>query len=998
MAGSLGIDGLVSGFDTSAILDVLTAHRRKPIDAAALRIEQVNARKAALAEINAKVLAFQRAAQSLRLPSQFNRSVARSSDETLLKVSAGSTSLNGSFSFTPLRQASAAQFVSAGVRDPDRTPVSAQGGMITLELGDARVHRQTDLVAINGGAGFTRGAIRITDGLARSAMVDLSGALTLQEVEAAINAAPNVGVRARIDDTPGSPTFGTALVLESTVPGMMRIESVGGDQTAESLGIAKAGWGGFTGDAIIRLERSTLLSTLNDGRGVDSGTLAINGSINISVGLADARTVGDVLDAINAAGGGVIAAKLDGRGLRITDSGGPAALAITGAPASGLGLGNLIAQGGEWRGQPLIATAGSVLLATVRGAGGGGIAAGSQFTVQDSTGVVTTIDITGHEDMATLIAALGAGAADVTVRVNGAGGGIEITDNAGGNLLISDIVGNAAQQLGIAGAHSGGVDGGTVNVQHLHHARSLESLGAAGSGAMRVGLRDGSVHQISVAGVRTVGELLERLNTISGLDAAINSTGDGIALADTTGGNAELVIEDLSGGTAKALQLAGRFAASSVDRRLQVSVSVSSSDKLNDIMLRLTDSGAPVNVNTFGDGSATNSARLAITARHSGLAGTFMLSSTVAELQFEQAARAQDAVMLMGTQVLHSASGRFDVLPGVSIELLGTASAPVSVSLSRDNEGLGDAMAALVTAYNELNDLMRQHGSFDPQTLEKGLLHGDSSLRRLESDLRRLLLDPVQGVGPELNNLGGIGVRIGRGGKVEFDRAAFMTALETRHADVVRLFTHTAPMDDATPLTAFGLGQGVGTGPGADLRIELRDGSALEVDLDGAVTVQQLLELLNADGRLKVKLGADGRHFEFEDTSNGNATFRIIDANGAGAPVSLGLLSARDSDGDGRISGSEVIMDRQLGVGRRLDFDLQSYTSPLDGMFRRLNDNADQRIAQSKSDIQRLEKAVLLERERIQRQFAVLEQFLAQSQTTQAQLASQLKVIEAPRK
>jgi flagellar capping protein FliD len=490
---------------------------------------------------------------------------------------------------------------------------------------------------------------------------------------------------------------------------------------------------------------------------------------------------------------------------------------------------------------------------------------------------------------------------------------------------------------------------------------------------------------------------------VSGLTAAINATGDGLTLTDGTTGQAQLIIEDTQGSVAKSMNLAGRFDTATVDRRLEFTVAVTAQDKLNDVMLRLTDLSSAISVNTFGDGTDSSPARMSITSKKSGRAGMLMLSSTVNELQFQQTGAARDAVMLMGgggaePQVLRSSSGRFDVLPGVSLEMLGTSAQPVTVTLSRDNSGLADSMQALTDAFNELAELIDTHSSFNVNTFEKGVLHGDSAIRQLETSLRRMMLDPVPGLGNTLNNLGGVGVRIGSDGRVAFDRTSFLSALDTRHDDVVRLFTNSAALTPATSVKKFALGQGLNTGPGADLRVELRDGGVIEIDLDGVTNVEQLLQKMNADSRLEVRVSGDGRKLEFADKTTGSGGFRVLDNNGAGAPVSLGLSSASDSDGDGLITGNDIILGDQLGVGRRLDFDLGAYTSPLDGVFRRLSESADERIAQSNRDIERQEKAVALERDRITRQFISLERYLAQSQTLQTQLASQLKVIEPPGK
>jgi flagellar hook-associated protein 2 len=1014
MAGNLGIDGLVSGLDTSGILDALTVYRQAPINAALGRIEAANERRDILSEINKKVLTFQRAAQNLRFPSSFQRSTVTSSNENLLRATGAGGSLTGSFQFLPVQTAAASQFVSSGVTDPDRSAVSANGGTISLELGDARVRRETDLSRINGGRGFDRGSLRITDDTGATAVVDLTAALTLEDALSAINNS-GAAVQARVDDDPQSAGFGSRIIVENlSGSGDLTISNVGGRRTAESLGIAGSGSNGsLAGTRIVGLSADTLLNDLNDGRGVRGGTVTISGSIGIQVNLSNARTVGDVLKAINDAGGGTITAAISetGRGLVLNDSGVPASLTVTGnagaTTAHDLGIATSMLQdtGSGFEGRNVMATAGSVLLPTVRGTAGGGITTPAEFTITDSQGAVTTIELTGREDLARVLARINHGAAQVEARPNAGGDGIELIDRAGGSgaLEVADTLGNAAAQLGLEGTHLERVDGGSINVQHLNRNRSLSAFSDSQGGTIRVGLRNGAVYDVSLAGARTVGELLDRLSGVNGLHAAINATGDGIQLTDETGGSGELIIEDREGSVARGLMLAGRATADSVDRRLRVDVDVSATDTLNQVMLNIMDATSLVSVNTFGDGTEQSPARLSINGLRSGAAGTIMISSSVAELQFNQTSRARDAVMFMGgdgndVQVLRSSNGRFDVLPGVQLDVRGATGQAVTVTLGRDTDGVLDNTQAMVDAYNELNELVREHTGFDPTTLEKGILHGDNAMRQLQNALRRMLLDPVPGLSETLNNAAGVGMRINREGELTFERDAMARALAERFDDVVRLFTHSAPVTGNTELSRLQLGQGLRPAPGPDLRVRLGDGSVLEVDLSGATTMAQVLQRLNADPRLEVSIGQDSRHLRLRDNTTGDQTFQITEGNGSGAMAALGLLSGLDDTGNGEIVGQPLLIADQLGIGRRLDLDLERYTSPLEGVFRRLNEDTEATIRRNNEDIERLEDRLRLERERIARQFASLEQFLAQSQSIQAQLTSQLKAIEPVRR
>lgn len=196
-----------------------------------------------------------------------------------------------------------------------------------------RVTPMTRIETLFDGAGAALGSILIENG-GRSATVDLSGAVTVQDVINRINAS-EMQVRAKINDA------GTGIDVINTLSGSrMSIGEAGGD-TAERLGIRS-------------LHAGTPLSGLNDGRGVDVvegqddlRILAKDGSA-VDVNLDGATTIQDVLDAINAAAadaGVALTASLatTGNGIRIVDAtGGTGVLRVErlnlSAAIDGLGL------------------------------------------------------------------------------------------------------------------------------------------------------------------------------------------------------------------------------------------------------------------------------------------------------------------------------------------------------------------------------------------------------------------------------------------------------------------------------------------------------------------------------------------------------------------------------------------------------------------------------------------------------------------------------------
>ncbi|MFN0017549.1 MAG: flagellar filament capping protein FliD [Pirellulaceae bacterium] len=211
---------------------------------------------------------------------------------------------------------------------------TAVGGVITSDKllgGLASVNLRT----LGGGSGLgSLGLLSITDRSGASANVNLAGAASLDEVVDAINTA-GIGV------TAGFNANHTGLVLTDTTglsASNLIVASGDGTGTAEKLQIAVNGAqeridSGDLHRQVVNF--GTLLSSYNAGRGVAQSSFLIENSNGQSGGInltqLGAKTIGDVITAINGLGIGV-EAKINaaGDGISLIDTaGGTGSLKVT---------------------------------------------------------------------------------------------------------------------------------------------------------------------------------------------------------------------------------------------------------------------------------------------------------------------------------------------------------------------------------------------------------------------------------------------------------------------------------------------------------------------------------------------------------------------------------------------------------------------------------------------------------------------------------------------
>ena len=803
--------GLVSGINTGQIIDQLMQIESQPVTLLQSRIATNNAQKSALSDLLTQFQTLQQVGQKLQLPATFAASTATSSDQSVLTATASAGAAQGTYQFQVANLVSSQQSVSNGYTS---TTAAMQAGTITIEMGGGNLDSQTALSTLNGGQGVSRGLFRITDRSGKTDVIDTSSAISLDDVVKKINTSLDISVHASISNDH------LVLTDSSGGSGALSVQDLAGGSSAQDLGIAGTAAGAtLTGSIINDLGTGTAVSSLNDGRGIRETTgtgdftVTVSDGTAITVNLGAVQTVGDVINAINTAGGSKLKASLapGAKGLTLTDTsggGGSFSVAQINGSQAAADLGILkTGSGGTISGSPLIAGTDSVLVQSLKG--GAGIQLG-QVSVTDRANHQATIDLSGAKSVQDVLDTINNTAGvQVTASLNASGNGIQLSDRSGGtgNLTIADANGGAtAASLGIAGSFDttkSVVDGGNLQLKWASENTQLSTYnGGKGvtPGSFKITNSTGKAATIDLTqgAFNKLGDVIAAINSKNiGVTASINANGDGLLLTDTAGGANKLKVENVSGTTATDLNIAGTATTNTIDGSFEKTIQVTSADNLGTVQQKIQQLGFGVAANIINDGSGAAPYRLSITSTNSGRAGRVVIDGGTTGIQTRNLVEGQDAAVFLGGTgsaqpllITSSTNQITGVIPGVTVNLQSASSSPVQLSVTRDPSSIVDQVQKFTDTFNGIVDKINTDTSFDSSTNKAGILLGDATLQQVQSQMYSVFNSAVTSAGT-FRTLGDIGLTLSDGAKASFDPSAFQAAFARNPEAVTNLFTQT---------------------------------------------------------------------------------------------------------------------------------------------------------------------------------------------------------------
>lgn len=169
-----------------------------------------------------------------------------------------------------------------------------------------------------------------------------------------------------------------------------------------------------------------------------------------------------------------------------------------------------------------------------------------------------------------------------------------------------------------------------------------------------------------------------------------------------------------------------------------------------------------------------------------------------ADSGLKQTIEASDAKMsINGVEVTRSTNTIDDVVDGLSFNL--TALGQSNVKVEQDTAKVAERVQAFVDKFNELQGTISELTSFDPETGQGSILTGDSTVRNIQNQLKRVISDIVPGLeNANVRSLADVGISTDfRSGELQFDSQRFQQQLRENPDDVTALFAEQGRSSDS---------------------------------------------------------------------------------------------------------------------------------------------------------------------------------------------------------
>ncbi|MDO9279942.1 MAG: flagellar filament capping protein FliD [Polaromonas sp.] len=312
----------------------------------------------------------------------------------------------------------------------------------------------------------------------------------------------------------------------------------------------------------------------------------------------------------------------------------------------------------------------------------------------------------------------------------------------------------------------------------------------------------------------------------------------------------------------------------------------------------INDADLAVTARLVNTGSTSSPSYKVVFSGAEGSDGAFSMSTTPATvltaLNFTETAAVDAVLTVDGVSYTRTSNTVTDAIEGVTLTLNSTTTTAASVNLTRDTTAIKTKINDLVTAYNDVNNILTEVSN-SKSTLDTygATLVGDSVVRQVRSQLREMLLGQSSSPGTNVSALWQMGLSIDRTGVMTLNSTKLDAALTSNFKDVVTTFTGNQNNRSATspPFSTSAGYASATTSINADaaFSVSLVNGSGTFVVpiAVGSTTPQGVVDAINASSQ--------GFSAQLVQDSTGTAPYKIMVMGSTGS--SGFTISATDAVG-----------------------------------------------------------------------------------------------------
>ena len=214
--------------------------------------------------------------------------------------------------------------------------------------------------------------------------------------------------------------------------------------------------------------------------------------------------------------------------------------------------------------------------------------------------------------------------------------------------------------------------------------------------------------------------------------------------------------------------------------------------------------GVTASILTISDGMGGTLSKLVLSADETGAANAITVAvtgdsdgddldnnglSAFLNANMDQKSDPLDALIRVdGYDVTSTTNVVEDAIQGVTLTLLeANPGIEETLNVSIDKSAIKQNLTLFVENFNALSDTLNYLTDYDSETKEAGLLTGDSTVRSIETQLRRTLTNAVEELGGNFNSLASLGITTQRDGTLKIDSSKLDKALNSNFDDVANL-------------------------------------------------------------------------------------------------------------------------------------------------------------------------------------------------------------------